>query len=85
MWFIIRWLNNKQAARAIEVEGVLVAPEPLQKIILELCQYKPGYGHMGMDKTTEGVKRYAMWYKMLGSCSVFCAGNYSPFDRFPGL
>ena len=40
--------------------GVLVAPEPLQKIVLEHCHNKPGSGHMGMNKTTERVKRYAM-------------------------
>ena len=32
--------------------GVLVAPEPLQRIILEHCHDKPGAGHMGMNKTT---------------------------------
>ena len=40
--------------------GVLVAPEPLQKIILEHCHDKPVAGHMGMNKTTERVKRYAI-------------------------
>ena len=40
--------------------GVLVAPEPLQKIILEHCHNNPGDGHMGMNKTTERVKRYAI-------------------------
>ena len=30
--------------------GVLVAPEPLQRIILEHCHDKPGAGHMGMNK-----------------------------------
>ena len=42
---------------AIEEEGVLVAPEPLPKIMLEHCHDKPGAGHMGMNKTTECVKR----------------------------
>ena len=40
--------------------GVLVAPEPLQRIILEHCHGKPGAGHMGMNKTTQRVKRYAI-------------------------
>ena len=35
--------------------GVLVAPESLQRIILEHCNDKPGAGHMGMNKTTERV------------------------------
>ena len=51
--------------------GVLVAPEPLQRIILEHCHDKPGAGHMGMNKTTQRVKRYAIWYKMLDSCVVY--------------
>ena len=56
--------------------GVLVAPEPLQRIILEHCHDKPVAGHMGMNKNTQRVKRYAIWYKMLDSlvyvrsCSV---------------
>ena len=50
---------------------VLVAPEPLQRIILEHCHDKPGAGHMGMNKTTQRVKRYAIWYKMLDSCVVY--------------
>ena len=33
--------------------GVLVAPEPLQRIILKHCHDKPGAGHMGMNKTTQ--------------------------------
>ena len=40
--------------------GVLVAPEPLQEIILKHCHDKPGAGHMGMNKTTQRVKRYAI-------------------------
>ena len=48
-----------------------MAPEPLQKIILEHCHDKPGSGHMGINKTTERVKRYAIWYKMLDSCLVY--------------
>ena len=51
--------------------GVLVAPEPSQRIILEHCHDKPGAGHMGMNKTTQRVKRYAIWYKMLDSCLVY--------------
>ena len=51
--------------------GVLVAPEPLQKIILEHCNDKSGAGHMGMNKTTECVKRYAIWYKILDGCLVY--------------
>ena len=31
--------------------GVPVAPEPLQRIILEHCHDKPGARHMGMNKT----------------------------------
>ena len=48
--------------------GVLVTPE---SIILEHCHDKPGAGHMGMNKTTQRVKRYAIWYKMLDSCLVY--------------
>ena len=48
--------------------GVLVASEPLQKFILEHCNDNPGAGHMGMNKTTERVKRYSIWYKMVDSC-----------------
>ena len=44
-----------------------MVPEPLQIIILEHCHDKPGAGHMGMNKTTQRVKRYAIWYKMLDS------------------
>ena len=51
--------------------GVLVAQEPLQRTILEHCHDKPGAGHMGMNKTKERVKRYAIWYKMLDSCLVY--------------
>ena len=51
--------------------GVLVAPELLQKLILEHCHDKPRTGHMGMNKTTERVKHYAIWYKMLDSCLVY--------------
>ena len=51
--------------------GVLVAPEPLQRIILEHCHDKPGAGHMGMNKTTQRVKRNSIWYKMLDSCLVY--------------
>ena len=50
---------------------VLVAPEPLQRIILEHCHDKPGAGHMGMNKTTERVKRSSLWYKLLDSCLVY--------------
>ena len=48
-----------------------MAPEPWQRIILVQCHDKPGAGHMGMNKTTEGEKRYAIWYKMLDSCLVY--------------
>ena len=48
-----------------------MAPEPLRKIILEHCHDMPGSGHMGMNKTTERVKRYAIWYKMLDNCLVY--------------
>ena len=51
--------------------GVLVAPEQLQNIILVHCHDKPGSGHMGMNKTTERVKRHAIWYTMLDSCLVY--------------
>ena len=50
---------------------VMVTPEPLQRIILEYCHDKPGAGHMGMNKTTQRVKRYSIWYKMLDSCLVY--------------
>ena len=49
----------------------MVAPEQLQKIILEHCHDKPGSGHMRMNKTIERVKRYAIWYKMLDSCLLY--------------
>ena len=58
-------------------EGVLVAPEPLQKSILEHCLDKPGDGHMRMNKTTE---RYAIWYKMLYSFSNTAARS-KPVSR----
>ena len=45
--------------------------EPLQRIILEHCHDKPGAGHMGINKTTERLKRYAIWYKILDSCLVY--------------
>ena len=48
-----------------------MAPEPLQKIILEHWHDKPGAGHMGMNKTTERVKRYSILYKMLDRCLVY--------------
>ena len=51
--------------------GVLVAPEPLQRIILEHCHDKPGAGHMGINKTTERVQRYIIWYKLLDSCLIY--------------
>ena len=43
----------------------------LQRIILEHCHDKHSAGHMGMNKTTERVKRYPIWYKMLDSCLVY--------------
>ena len=49
----------------------MVAPEPLQRIILEHCNDKPGAGHLGMNKTTERVKRYSICYKMMGSCLMY--------------
>ena len=52
-------------------EGVLVAPEPLQRIILEHCHGNHGVGHMGMNKTTDRVKRYDIWYNKLDSCLVY--------------
>ena len=48
-----------------------MAQEPLQRIILEHCHDKPGATHMGTNKTTQRVKRYAVWYKMLDSCLVY--------------
>ena len=51
--------------------GELVAPEPLQRIILEHCHDEPRAGHMAINKTTQRVKRYAIWYKMLDSCLVY--------------
>ena len=48
-----------------------MAPEPLQRIILEHCHDKPGSGHTEMNKTTERVKRYIIWYKMPDSCLVY--------------
>ena len=59
---------------------VLVAPEPLQRTILEHCHDKPGAGHMGMNKTTERVKRYNIWYKMLDNCLVYVR-SCSVFNR----
>ena len=53
---------------------VLVTPEPLQKNILKHCHDNPGAGHMGMNKTTGRVKRYAVWYKLLDSCLVYVRG-----------
>ena len=50
---------------------VRVAPESLQRIILEHCHDKPGAGHMGMNKTTDRIKRYVIWYTMLDSCLVY--------------
>ena len=48
-----------------------MAPESLQRVRLEHCPDKPGAGHMGMNKTTERVKCYAIWYTMLDSCLVY--------------
>ena len=53
--------------------GVLVGPEHLQRIIREHCHDKPGAGHMGMNKTTEQVRRYA------GGC--FSGTLYEPSRR----
>ena len=51
--------------------GILVAPEPLQRIILGHCYDKSGTGHMGMNKTAQRVKRYSIWYMMMDSCLVY--------------
>ena len=54
------------------------------KIILEHCHDKPGAGHMGMNKTTERVKRYAIWYKMLDSCLMYIrSGSVSNRQKKP--
>ena len=52
-------------------EEVLMAPEPLQKIILEHCHEKHGAGNMGMNKPIKHVRRYAILYKMLDSRLVY--------------
>ena len=44
---------------------------PFQKIILEHCHDKPGAGQDRMNKTTERVKRYTIWYTMLDGCLVY--------------
>ena len=49
---------------------VLVAPEPLHKYILEHCHNKPGAGHMGMNKITQGVN--AMLYGIRCWIVVWC-------------
>ena len=67
------WLHRRQRvvlSGVVYYQGVLVAPEPFQRIILEHYHEKPGAGHMGMNKTTERVKRYAIWYKMMDRCLV---------------
>ena len=48
-----------------------MAPEPLQRIILEHFHDKPGAGHIWMNKSTERITRYAIWYKMMDSCLVY--------------
>ena len=53
------------------VRGLLVAPESLQRVLLEHCHDNPGAGHMGMNKTAERVRRYAVWYKMIESCHIY--------------
>ena len=58
--------------------GVLVAPEPLQRIILEHCHDNPGAGHMGDEQgltTSENAMLYGIrcWIVVLvyvRSCSV---------------
>ena len=50
----------------------------------EYCQDKPGPGHLGMNKTTERVKRNAIWYKMLEKKSKAHLVRYhagSPIER----
>ena len=43
----------------------------LCRIVLEHCHDKPEAGHMGINKTTERVKRHAIWYKMLVSSLLY--------------
>ena len=57
-----------------------MAPEPLQRTILKQCYDKTEAGHMRMNKTTERVKRYAIWYKMMDSCLVYVR-NCSVYNR----
>ena len=51
--------------------GVLAAPEPLQRIILDVVMKNLGLDTWGLNKTTERVKRYDIWYKLLDSCLVY--------------
>ena len=75
VWFLRRQLIVLSGVvyyqRVEQQPGCAVNREPLQRIILEHCHDKPGAGHMGMNKTTQRVKRYAIWYKMLDSCLVY--------------
>ena len=58
-------------ALATQPEKVLVTPATLHRMLLEHCHDLPGAGHMGMNKTLERLKRYAIWYKMQDSCLVY--------------
>ena len=44
------------------VRGLLVAPESLQRVLLEHCHDNPGAGHMGMNKTAERVRRFFFFF-----------------------
>ena len=59
---------------ATQPEKVLVTPATLHRMLLEHCHDLPGAGHMGMNKTLERLKRYAIWYKMQDSCLVYVKG-----------
>ena len=50
--------------------GLLVAHESLQRVLLEHC-HDTGAGHMGMNKTAEQVRRYAVWYNILDNCLIY--------------
>ena len=59
---------------ATQPEKVLVTPATLHRMLLEHCHDLPGAGHMGMNKTLERLKRYAIWYKMQDSYLVYVKG-----------
>ena len=65
-----RTSHQKSCARRDD-GWVLVAPESLQNTLFEHCHDHPSAGHMGMNKTLERMKRYAIWYKMQESCLVY--------------